>query len=29
MTLQNNNVILDDAFRGQVGRPPSPLPVEE
>ncbi len=29
MTLQNNNVILDDAFRGQVGRPPSPLPAEQ
>jgi outer membrane protein TolC len=29
MTLQNNSVILDDAFRGQVGRPPSPLPAEE
>ena len=29
MTLQNNSVILDDAFRGQVARPPSPLPAEE
>ena len=28
MTLENNNVILDDAFRGQVSRPPSPLPAE-
>jgi outer membrane protein TolC len=29
MTLQNNSVILDDAFRGLVARPPSPLPAEE
>jgi len=29
MTLQSNNVILDDAFRGQVLRPPSPLPAEQ
>jgi outer membrane protein TolC len=28
MTLQNNNVVLDDAFRGQIARPPSPLPAE-
>ena len=29
MTLQNNSVMLDDAFRGLVARPPSPLPAEE
>ena len=29
MTLQNNNIVLDDAFRGQVARPPSPLPAEQ
>ena len=28
MTLQNNSVILDEAFRGQIARPPSPLPTE-
>jgi outer membrane protein TolC len=28
-TLENNSVILDDAFRGQVSRPPSPLPAEQ
>jgi outer membrane protein TolC len=28
MTLENNNVVLDDAFRGQIARPPSPLPAE-
>jgi len=28
MTLENNNVILDEAFRGQIVRPPSPLPAE-
>jgi outer membrane protein TolC len=28
MTLENNNVILDDAFRGQITRPPSSLPAE-
>ena len=27
MTLKNNNVVLDDAFRGQIARPPSPLPA--
>jgi len=27
MTLDNNNVILDDAFRGEVSRPPSALPA--
>ena len=26
-TLINNNVQLDEAYRGQVSRPPSPLPV--
>jgi outer membrane protein TolC len=26
-TLLNNNVQLDEAYRGQVSRPPSPLPV--
>jgi len=29
MTLQNNSVMLDDAFRGLVARPPSPLPAEK
>jgi hypothetical protein len=29
MTLQNNIVVLDDAFRGQIARPPSPLPAEQ
>jgi outer membrane protein TolC len=29
MTLQNNNVVLDDAFRGQVVLPPSPIPAEQ
>jgi outer membrane protein TolC len=29
MTLQNNNIVLDDAFRGQIARPPSPLPAEQ
>jgi outer membrane protein TolC len=29
MTLENNNVILDDAFRGQSARPPRPLPAEQ
>jgi outer membrane protein TolC len=29
MTLQNNNVVLDDAFRGQIAPPPSPLPTEQ
>jgi outer membrane protein TolC len=29
MTLQNNNIVLDDAFRGQIARPPSPLPGPE
>jgi len=28
MTLENNNVILDDAFRGQITRPPSSLPAQ-
>ena len=28
MTLQNNSVILDEAFRGQIARPPSPPPAE-
>jgi outer membrane protein TolC len=27
-TLENNNVLLDDAFRGQIARPPSSLPAE-
>jgi outer membrane protein TolC len=29
MTLQNNNIVLDDAFRGQIARAPSPLPAEQ
>jgi len=29
MTLQNNNILLDDAFRGQIARPPSALPAEQ
>jgi outer membrane protein TolC len=29
MTLENNNIVLDDAFHGQIARPPSPLPAEE
>ena len=29
MTLQINNIVLDDAFRGQIARPPSPLPGEQ
>jgi hypothetical protein len=28
MTLKNNNIVLDDAFRGKIARPPSPLPAE-
>jgi len=28
-TLQNNDVIVDDAFRGEVARPPSPLPADQ
>jgi hypothetical protein len=29
MTLQNNNIVLDDAFRGQIAPQPSPLPAEQ
>ena len=29
MTLQNNDIVVDDAFRGQISRPPSPLPAEQ
>jgi hypothetical protein len=26
-TLYNNNISLEDAFKGVVSRPPSPIPV--
>ena len=28
LTLENNNVVMDEAYRGQVSRPPSALPVQ-